>query len=127
MGLPAAKLGDRVLAVDMHLVVTPAGVPALLPHPFTGMLDGNLSSNVRLMGRPAATVGSTATSIPPHVPAGGGFTKPPSNRGTVVQGSPTVRINGRPAARAGDVAMTCNDPADLPVGHVQATGTVNIG
>jgi uncharacterized Zn-binding protein involved in type VI secretion len=127
MGPPAAKLGDRVLAVDMHLVATPAGVPLLLPHPFNGMFDGNLSANVRLMGRPAATVGSTATSIPPHVPSGLAFTKPPTHRGTVLMGSLTVRINGRPAARAGDTAMTCNDPVDLPVGHVQATGTVNIG
>jgi uncharacterized Zn-binding protein involved in type VI secretion len=38
-----------------------------------------------------------------------------------------VRINGRPAARAGDTAMTCNDPTDLPIGRVQAEGTVSIG
>jgi uncharacterized Zn-binding protein involved in type VI secretion len=36
-------------------------------------------------------------------------------------------INGKPAARNGDPAMTCNDPADLPVGSVVAAGTVLIG
>jgi uncharacterized Zn-binding protein involved in type VI secretion len=38
-----------------------------------------------------------------------------------------VRINGKPAVRNGDKAMTCNDPADLPVGTVLAVGTVFIG
>jgi uncharacterized Zn-binding protein involved in type VI secretion len=38
-----------------------------------------------------------------------------------------VQIGGKPAARNGDVAMTCNDPADAPMGTVIATGTVLIG
>jgi uncharacterized Zn-binding protein involved in type VI secretion len=38
-----------------------------------------------------------------------------------------VNINGKPAARNGDTAMTCNDPADLPAGTVVAVGTVAIG
>ena len=33
---------------------------------------------------------------------------------------------GKPAARSTDMAMTCNDPADLPVGTVIAVGTVLI-
>ncbi|HVQ93792.1 MAG TPA: PAAR domain-containing protein [Mycobacteriales bacterium] len=127
MGLPAAKQGDRVVAVDLHVVVTPSGVATPLPHPFAGMLDGNLSPTVRIEGRPAATVGSTATNLPPHLPAGGTFQRPPANRGTVQVGSPTVRIGGKPAARAGDPATTCNDPADLPVGQVVAAGAVRIG
>jgi uncharacterized Zn-binding protein involved in type VI secretion len=45
----------------------------------------------------------------------------------IFTGCPTVMINGKPAARNGDVVMTCNDPADLPVGTVIATGTVLIG
>jgi len=36
-------------------------------------------------------------------------------------------INGKPAARNGDRAQTCNDPVDLPVGTVVAVGTVLIG
>jgi len=76
----------------------------------------------------AATVGSTATNQPPHIPIGGpSFQIPPMNQGTIIAGSATVRINGKPAARNGDKANTCNDPTPMPVGTVVAVGTVNIG
>ncbi|MBL7494828.1 PAAR domain-containing protein [Frankia sp. CNm7] len=128
MGLPAAKQGDQVVGVDMHVVVPPApAAPAPMPLPFAGALNGNLSSNVKIMGRPAATVGSTADNAPPHVAPGGVFQRPPSNKGTVKVGSQTVKINGKPAARAGDPVETCNDPTDLPVSKIVAVGTVNIG
>lgn len=130
MGQPAAKQGDRVLATDTHVVMIPSPggpVPTPLPHPFVGLLDGTLSADVRIEGKPAATVGSTATNTPSHVPQGGPFQAPPSNRATVRMGSTTVRMNGRAAARNGDPADTCNDPADAPVGTVLAVGTVKIG
>jgi len=130
MGQPAAKQGDRVVATDIHIVMIPAGsgtVPVPLPHPFTGIIDGGLSSDVKIMGKPAATVDSTATNTPAHVPNGVRFQKSPSNKGTIKLGSATVKINGKMAARNGDTAMTCNDPSDLPVGKVIATGTVFIG
>ncbi len=132
MGQPAAKQGDMVQAMDTHIVMvpTPGGmVPTPTPgHPFNGIIDGNLSSDVRIMGRPAATVGSTATNQPPHIPIGGpSFQIPPTNRATIITGSATVRINGKPVARNGDTANTCNDPVPLPVGTVIATGTVNVG
>ncbi len=130
MGQPAAKQGDRIMATDTHIVLIPAGsgtIPTPLPHPFTGIIDGALSGDVKIMGKPAATVDSTATNTPAHVPQGGPFQKPPSNKGTIKMGSTTVKINGKMAARNGDMAMTCNDPADLPVGKVVAVGTVTIG
>lgn len=130
MGQPAAKQGDKIMATDTHIIMipTPGGaVPTPLPHPFTGMINGNLSIDVKIMGLPAATAGSTATSIPPHIPQGGPFQRPPMNRATIQFGSPTVKINGKMAARNGDTAMTCNDPADLPVGTVLALGNVMIG
>ena len=67
--------------------------------------------------------------MPPHIPTppGTAFQKPPSNQGTIQLGSATVQIGGKPAARNGDVALTCNDPADAPMGTVIATGTVLIG
>jgi uncharacterized Zn-binding protein involved in type VI secretion len=98
-----------------------------LPHPFTGQIDGALSADVNIEGKAAAVVGSTATNTPSHIPQGGPFQKPPSNRATIQLGSGTVLINGKQAARNGDKAMTCNDPADLPVGTVMAVGTVFIG
>jgi uncharacterized Zn-binding protein involved in type VI secretion len=130
MGQPAAKQGDQVIATDTHIVMIPSPggpVPTPLPHPFTGQLDGSLSSDVKIEGKPAAVQGSTATNTPAHVPQGGPFQKPPSNRATIQVGSTTVTINGKPAARNGDKAMTCNDPADLPIGTVIAVGTVLIG
>ena len=128
MGKPAAKQGDRIVATDTHIVLSPDGTPSPVSDPFSGPLSGGLSQNVKIMGKPAAVVGSTADNTPPHVakpPTT--FQKQPSNRGTVRSGSTTVRINGKAAARAGDTATTCNDPVDLSVGTVQATGTVNIG
>jgi uncharacterized Zn-binding protein involved in type VI secretion len=129
MGPPAAKQGDRIVAVDIHMilpVVQPA--PAVpVPHPFSGLIDGGLSADVKIQGMPAATVTSTATNTPPHVPIGGTFVIPPRNQGRIIRGSATVLINGKPAARAGDTALTCNDPADMPVGTVVAQGTVFIG
>ena len=128
MGQPAAKQGDQVTATDMHLIQPSApGPPILTPHPFAGTIDGGVSSDVKIMGLPAATQGSIASNTPPHVPVGGTFVRPPVNRGTIQTGSTTVRINGKPAARSGDMALTCNDPADLQVGTVLATGTVLIG
>ncbi len=130
MGQPAAKQGDQITAIDTHIIMIPSPggpVPTPLPHPFNGIMDGSLSADVKIMGMPAATVGSTASNMPVHLPQGGSFQKPPANRGQIVMGSTSVMINGKQAARNGDTAMTCNDPVDLPVGTVIAVGTVFIG
>ncbi len=118
------------MATDTHIVMIPSPggpVPTPLPHPFVGMIDGSLSSDVKMMGMPAATVDSTATNTPSHIPQGGPFQKPPTNKGTIKMGSTTVKINGKMAARNGDMVETCNDPSDLPIGTVMAPGTVLIG
>jgi len=133
MGQPAAKKGDQVMAVDTHIVMVPAPagppVPTPLPHPFAGVISDGLSSDVNIMGMPAATVDSTADNTPQHIatPPGTSFQAPPSNKATIKMGSPTVKINGKMAARNGDTAETCNDPSNLPVGTVIAVGTVMIG
>ena len=130
MGQPAAKEGDQIMATDIHIIMIPSPggpVPTPLPHAFAGMLDGGLSSDVKIMGMAAATVDSTATNTPSHIPQGGSFQSPPSDKGTITMGSATVKINGKDAARNGDMAETCNEPADLPVGQVMASGTVMIG
>jgi uncharacterized Zn-binding protein involved in type VI secretion len=132
MGLPAAKQGDQIVAVDTHIVMVPSPggpVPTPLPHPFTGIINSNLSSDVKFMGLPAATVDSTADNTSPHIPTppGTAFQQPPANKATITLGSAMVKINGKMAARHGDMALTCNDPADLPNGQVIAVGTVFIG
>lgn len=131
MGMPAAKHGDQVIAVDIHIILiqAPPGppIPVPVPHSFTGIIDGNLSQDVKIGGMPAATVDSTATNTPYHVPQGGPFQKSPSNKATINMGSATVKINGKMAARNGDTAITCNDPSDMPIGKVIAAGIVFMG
>ena len=125
MGKPAAKQGDKVVGTDTHVLLTPTPTPVTMP--FNGPLDGALSPNVIVEHHAAAVKGSTATNDPPHAPTLGPFEKPPSNKGTVSAGSATVLINNKPAARNGDTAITCNDPADAPNGTIVATSTVLVG
>jgi len=132
MGQPAAKQGDQIVATDTHIVLVPSAsgsVPTPLPHAFSGILDGGLSSDVKIEKKAAATVDSTATNTPPHIPTppGVSFANPPKNQGKIIMGSTTVKINNKAAARTGDTANTCNDPSDLPVGTVVAASTVLIG
>ncbi len=130
MSAPGAKMGDKVVGTDIHIILIPSPggpVPTPLPHPFAGTLTGGCSTNVLIGGQPAATLGSTATNAPPHIPQGGPFQVPPTNQGTVMKGSATVLINNKPAARTGDTVMTCNDPAPAPTGSIVAVGTVLIG
>ena len=102
-------------------------MPTPMPMPFNGQLSGNLSTSTMVDSKPAAVKGSTAMNSPSHIPAGGPFQSPPSNQGTVDAGSATVFFDGKPAARMGDPAKTCNDPTDAPNGVVIAAGTVLIG
>lgn len=133
MGQPAAKQGDQIVATDIHIVLVPAPpappIPTPLPHPFVGVINGNLSSDVNIMGMSTATVDSTADNTPSHIPTppGVSFQSPPQNKATIKVGSATVKINGKMAARNGDTAETCNDPANLPAGQVMAVGTVMVG
>lgn len=135
MGQPAAKQGDQIIATDIHIVLVPtppgAPVPTPLPHTFAGPLAENLSTSVKIGGKPAATMGSAANNSPPHLPTppGTAFTVPPTNRGTIIGGSKTVRINGKAAARIGDTVQTCQDPAPNMTGQIVLSGpcTVMIG
>ena len=131
MDLPAAKLGDMVQATDTHIIMVPSPggpVPTPIPHPFVGQITSGVSSDVMIEKMPAATVDSMASNIPPHIPlAPGSFMKPPTNQGTIIMGSSSVMIDGKPAARMGDTVQTCNDPVDLPVGKIIANSTVLIG
>ncbi len=130
MSQPGAKQGDHIIAIDTHVILipSPAGpVPTPTMMPFDGVLVDNLASSVLIEDKPVATVGSVGKNLPPHIPSGGPFQKPPSNEGTVQLGSTTVLVDDKGVARNGDVAVTCNDPADAPQGTVIATGTVLVG
>lgn len=127
---PIAKQGDTIVGTDVHvlLVPSPGGpVPTPTSMPFSGTIDGGLSDSVVVEGKHVATKGSTASNSPAHVPTAGPFQTPPSNKATVSGGSSNVFIAGKPAARSGDTALTCNDPSDLPNGTLVATGSVFVG
>jgi uncharacterized Zn-binding protein involved in type VI secretion len=130
MGQPAAKMGDKIVASDIHIIMIPAPpgppVPTPVPHPFNGLIANGCSTNVMIEGKPAAVVGSTANNVPPHIPQGGPFQNPPNNVGKITMGSMTVKINGKAAARLGDICETCNDPAPAPVGAVVLAGTCKV-
>ncbi|MDM0110706.1 PAAR domain-containing protein [Variovorax sp. J22R133] len=131
MGQPAATLGSQIVAVDTHIVMIPSPggpIPTPLPSPFSGQITGGTIASVKIMGQPAAVVGSTADNMPPHIPAGGPFQNPPPNSATVFSGSATVLIGGKQAARNLDTATTCDDIAPTaPKGQLIAVGTVLIG
>lgn len=128
----AAKEDDLVIGLDTHIVMVPSGsgtAPTPQQLPFKGVIDGGLSQNVKIMGKPAAMRNSTATNKPGHqfLPPGVSFQRPPSDSATIQTGSSTVFINGKPAARNGDDALTCDDVNPSPHGKVQAYGSVRIG
>jgi uncharacterized Zn-binding protein involved in type VI secretion len=131
MGQPAANQGAKITATDKHNVQAPNGVVSTISDPFSGQLSTGLSSDVKIKGKPAAVVGSGASNTPPHIAkAPLKFVVEPTNKGTVTNGSSTVRINGKPAARDADPAQTCDDiTPTVAGGKVEAEPgmTVKIG
>jgi uncharacterized Zn-binding protein involved in type VI secretion len=131
MGQPAARQGDPVSGIDLHIVIPPSPAPPVsLPHPFSGKITSQTIASVTIAGKAAAVVGSVAKNSPPHTPTppGTSFANPPSNQGSVSSGSTTVTIGGKAAARAGDPVRTCNDPADADTSAITAgASTVTIG
>ncbi len=133
MGKAAAKKGDQIIGIDIHIVLIPVPIigtlPTPLPNPFLGKITKGVSANVFVNNKNAATFGSKAKNVPPHIPIGGPFQKPPKNESQVLIASSSVYINNKPAARDLDVCLDCNDPAPLPTGFVKVMGksTVFIG
>ena len=130
MGVPAAKQNDQIVGTDIHIVMIPSPggpVPTPLPHPFVGIIDQGVSTDVFADGMGLAMQGSTASNTPPHIPQGGPFQTPPADQGEIMMGSTSVFVNGTAVARNGDTALNCNDPADAPTGSVIAVGTVFVG
>ena len=120
---PAARQNDAVTGTDVHVLLVPSpggAVPTPTPMPFAGTITAGTSPDVLVNGLPAAVVGSTALNLPPHLPTGGTFQRPPSNRGAVLLGSASVLIDGKAAARLGDPVTTCNDPVDAPTSRITA-------
>ncbi len=112
----AAKAFDPVLGVDVHIVQPPGPVPPIpVPHPFIGMLIDPMDfapfigASVMVNGMPRATAGTGGKAVPPHIPIGGVFVKPPGNECEVFMGSATVVADGDPLSRLGMPALSCQD------------------
>ncbi len=103
--MPAAKLNDKIVGTDFHILMipTPGGpVPQPIPNPYCGAILKDTEPTVKIMGFPAAVVGSTAIGNPPHMPLGGPFQKPPTNMAKIIKGAATVFIgSGSPGGGPG--------------------------
>ncbi|MFY0573455.1 PAAR domain-containing protein [Cystobacter fuscus] len=99
--MPAAKHFDPLLGIDIHLIQPPGGVPPVpIPHPHIGMVFDPmdyvpiLGATVLVGGVPRAQAGTSGIALPPHIPMGGVFIKPPANESEVFMGSSTVSVDG---------------------------------
>jgi uncharacterized Zn-binding protein involved in type VI secretion len=88
-------------------------------------LTTGLSTDVQIGGKPAAVIGSSGQNTPPHVGlhASDPFLLPPSQVGHILSGSPTVLINGKPAATQQSQCTCCVVPGQA----VPSVMTVLIG
>lgn len=134
--LEAAKFGDPVLGIDIHMVLVPAPpapapIPTPLPHPFVGVVFDPIGAAIGAAlglafggGGPVLVnmmpCGNTGTEVKgvPHFPTPPGVSFAPndipSNDGTLIFGSQTVNFAGSSIARLTDMVMTCNFPINLP-------------
>ena len=145
MAKAAAKKGDQIISDGTSKVwVQPPGAPPPTPisvaFSYKGSIDNGLSSDVLIMGQPAATIDSTATnSTPPDqqgaVTSQGKVVTPFDNIGTIAAGSSTVLVNGKRAARNDDKAKTWDystppspgTAREVENARVEAAGSVLIG
>ncbi|MGD2067127.1 MAG: DUF6531 domain-containing protein [Gemmatimonadota bacterium] len=102
--------------MDVHIIQPPGPVPPVpVPHPFIGMLIDPIDfapiigATVMVNGMPRATAGTGGQCIPPHIPIGGMFVKPPANECEVFMGSATVLSDGDPQSFLGMPALSCHD------------------
>ncbi|HTJ81877.1 MAG TPA: DUF6531 domain-containing protein, partial [Polyangiaceae bacterium] len=129
----AAKFGDPVLGIDIHMVTLP-GPPgqAPLPHPFVGVVFDPLGAAIGAAlgaafggGGPVLVngmpTGNTGTEVKgyPHIPTPPGVAPHPTdaptgNEGTLVTGSKTVDFAGSSESRTLSMVMSCNYPINLP-------------
>ena len=123
MPAPPIVQNDRIMGMCTHV---PAAVPPpTIVLPFSAPLTDGLVDSVKIAGRAAAVMGSSGKNMPPHAGINDPFTSPSMQVGTILSGSATVLIGGKPAATATSTA-TCCLPA--PPGQlVPSVTTVLIG
>ena len=118
---PAARKTDQVLHDSPHChapIHPPAPVPTPLAHPPVPHPILQLTAmKTKIQNLEAAVIGSQTKpcTVPPCVPGGPGL---------VAKGSSTVIIEGRPAARVGDMVAfaSCVAPIPSPTGKIIPPG-----
>ena len=115
-GKQIAVEDDKVMGMDTHIMVVPAGnttttVP--LPHPFIGKLKDKLAKDVTIKDKKCAVKDSVAKhddSMHMQLPGTIKFQNNPKKEGKVTGGtSSKVKIEGKEAAVIGSQVSTCND------------------
>ncbi|MBI2807784.1 MAG: RHS domain-containing protein [Planctomycetes bacterium] len=126
----AGKHFDPVVGVDIHIIQPPGPVPPLpIPHPFIGFLIDPMDyvpivgATVEVNGMKRGVAGSSGKCVPPHIPIGGVFVKPPANECEVFMGSQTVLFDGDPATRLGEPVLSCHDIGMPPIPRLKKKST----
>jgi RHS repeat-associated protein len=119
--MPAAKHFDPVLGIDIHIIQPPGPVPPVpIPHPFIGFIIDPfdyapiIGSTVKINYMHRALAGTAGKCLPPHIPIGGVFVKPPANECEMFMGSATVCIDGDAQSYLALPALSCHDVGMIP-------------
>jgi uncharacterized Zn-binding protein involved in type VI secretion len=113
VGNPAIVAGDQISGTcPAHQIPAPSGTAPAGPLPFAAPLAQGLSTSVFIGGKLAAVVGASGFNAPPHPGiVDPPFASPTMQVGRVTSGSPTVLIQGKPAAFVGSTSTCCASPA----------------
>lgn len=115
-GKQIATKDDKVIGMDTHIMVIPAGMSTAttpLPHPFIGKINDKVSDDVKIKDKGVAVKGSKAKhddSMHMQLPGTIKFQNNPKKEGEVTGGTGTkVKVNGKEVAVIGSQVTTCND------------------
>jgi hypothetical protein len=121
----AGKQFDIVMGTDIHLIQPPGPVPPVpIPHPFIGMVFDPPEfiptvGTILVNGLPRAQAGSNVKCMPPHIPIGGTFVKPPGNDGEVQMGGKSIKAETDPFTYFGAPVLTCQDAGNTSVSRAK--------
>jgi uncharacterized Zn-binding protein involved in type VI secretion len=117
-------MGDKIQGqCAIHQIPNPAsGVPqpSPSPMPFSAPLLDGLESSVTIGGKAVAVMGSSGLNTPPHVGlhATDPNMAPPTQKGMVLSGSPTVTAGGKAIATSSSQVSMCAQVPGQPVATV---------
>ena len=129
--MPAAKHFDPILGVDVHIIQPPGPVPPVpIPHPYVGFVIDPfdyapiIGSTVLINGVHRCLAGTEGKCVPPHIPIGGVFVKPPANEDEMFMGSATVCIDGDAQSYLALPALSCQCIGMPPIPRLKKKGGV---